>query len=524
MYEVAWMWLVAAFVCFIGVSIWGAVCSAGFLEADGCTHYMYARFAVDRHYLLIDVWGRPLVTAINALPAHFFGRLGVRFTSLAMALVCAIATYRIAVNQKYRLPVAAVIFLFAQPLFFLHSFAELTELPFAMVIVLAFWAYQRREFFVMTVLVAISPVGRPEGFGFVLLAAFALICHRRWWWLLILPVPLMIWSWAGYINARPVGPNGIAIEMHWWQWLIKNWPYEAQSNYGRGPIWWYVAQLPDIVGCLLVPAALIGGVWCWRNGKLFSPSPGIPREGRGGGGQPVDQSPHPNPPPEYRERGQEDHRRRCDFVLAALPYGILLVHSVFWFFGKFSGGELRYLLVVGPFWALTVARGWEWLTRRASAKWSLIAAAVLACLPLSVNWAYTVIPVRYSGDELVARQITDWYHGDAEVQKRYPLVMSPQPTFFYMMDKCPAGDEGVAAWSRVQVEHAPAGVMMVYEKILATFNSDKKLVIDPDTSLPMGGWVKFREFDIAPGDTWIIYLSPKDAMGRPTSIDGLTPP
>ncbi len=519
MYEVAWMWLVAAFVCFIGVSIWGAVCSAGFLEADGCTHYMYARFAVDRHYLLIDVWGRPLVTAINALPAHFFGRLGVRFTSLAMALVCAIATYRIAVNQKYRLPVAAVIFLFAQPLFFLHSFAELTELPFAMVIVLAFWAYQRREFFVMTVLVAISPVGRPEGFGFVLLAAFALICHRRWWWLLILPVPLMIWSWAGYINARPVGPNGIAIEMHWWQWLIKNWPYEAQSNYGRGPIWWYVAQLPDIVGCLLVPAALIGGVWCWRNGKLFSPSPGIPREGRGGGGQPVDQSPHPNPPPEYRERGQEDHRRRCDFVLAALPYGILLVHSVFWFFGKFSGGELRYHLVVGPFWALVVARGYEVIADLLNFRRPLFIAAILAVRPLGVNKFYRVLPIDLNRDERVAQRIANQYLHDPSLRKNYPRVTTPQQMIYYFMDICSTDYDRVGIWHLDAIRHPAPGQFMVYETVLANWNSDKKMLI-PQEDVEQAGWVfageYAREFKYGRWCVWAVYLSPQTIDGQPT--------
>ena len=61
----------------------------------------------------------------------------------------------------------------AQPLLFLHSFSELTELPFAALIGLSFLAYQRRQFLLMAVLVAISPLSRPEGFGFLLLAAAA---------------------------------------------------------------------------------------------------------------------------------------------------------------------------------------------------------------------------------------------------------------------------------------------------------------------------------------------------------------
>ena len=36
-----------------------------------------------------------------------------------------------------------------QPLVFLHSFSELTELPFAFLLTLGFWAYQRRQFLLM---------------------------------------------------------------------------------------------------------------------------------------------------------------------------------------------------------------------------------------------------------------------------------------------------------------------------------------------------------------------------------------
>src|SRR5208282_2476961 len=97
---------------------------------------------------LLNVWGRPLVTALYALPAQY-GLLGARLLSLALALLCGAVTYRLAREQGMTNPALAAICLFAQPLFFLHSFSELTELPFATLLVLAFWAYQRRRFAVM---------------------------------------------------------------------------------------------------------------------------------------------------------------------------------------------------------------------------------------------------------------------------------------------------------------------------------------------------------------------------------------
>src|SRR5690349_9627453 len=136
------LWLGVAI--FSALSLWMAVKSKGFLEADACTHYVFARHAIEEPQYLADVWGRPLCTGTYVLPAVIGGVLGVRVMSLALAVISGLVTYRIAVKQGYRLPALAAILLFAQPLFYLHSFSELTEIPFAFVAVLAFWAYQNR--------------------------------------------------------------------------------------------------------------------------------------------------------------------------------------------------------------------------------------------------------------------------------------------------------------------------------------------------------------------------------------------
>ncbi len=56
----------------------------------------------------------------------------------------------------------ALIFTLGQPLLFLHSFSELTELPFALVVGLAFLSYQRRRWWWMAALAAIAAAG-PAG-------------------------------------------------------------------------------------------------------------------------------------------------------------------------------------------------------------------------------------------------------------------------------------------------------------------------------------------------------------------------
>src|SRR3954451_13063731 len=120
--------LAIAMAIFAVLSAYAAVKSQGFLEADAVTHYLFARFALHEHHYLVNVWGRPLITGLYAIPAALGGVLGVRFLCLCLALICAGVTYIVASRQNYRWPALAGIFLLAQPLMYLHSFSELTEL------------------------------------------------------------------------------------------------------------------------------------------------------------------------------------------------------------------------------------------------------------------------------------------------------------------------------------------------------------------------------------------------------------
>src|SRR5690606_15745062 len=149
-----------------------------------------------------------------------------QLTSLAVALAISLITWAIARGQGYRRPELAAIFLLAMPLVFLHAFSELTELPFALLVALGLWMYQRRWFLGLAIVAGLMPLARPEGFGFILLAAGAIVLHRRWWWIAVLPIPLIVWNHAGWVIWGWQGP--------WWEWLPSNWPYADKSMYASG--------------------------------------------------------------------------------------------------------------------------------------------------------------------------------------------------------------------------------------------------------------------------------------------------
>ena len=65
-----------AAVLFCVLSTVAGVTSKGFLEADACTHYQYARFVWQEPYRLIDVWGRPVGVAFAPDGSLFFSEDG----------------------------------------------------------------------------------------------------------------------------------------------------------------------------------------------------------------------------------------------------------------------------------------------------------------------------------------------------------------------------------------------------------------------------------------------------------------
>lgn len=443
--------MAAAMLVFAALSLYEAVTSKGFLEADSCTHYMYARFAFAHPFYFTNVWGRPVCTGLYAIPALLAGRLGARAASLCVAIALAWVCRAIARGQNWRWPGLALVFTLAQPLVFLHSFSTLTELPFALLLGLGFLAYQRRQFWWMAIIIGFTPLSRPEGFGLLLLASAALLCHRKWLPILILFLPLVGWDLVGWWVGGSAGP--------WWHWLIANWPYAAKSLYKPGPIWHFVALLPAIVSPLIFPAMLLGIGLCLRPAVLRS---------------------------FFR-----DHRQRCEALIALLPLSVLIGHSFLYWRGLMaSDGEARYMLTVAAFWALLSARGWEWVFT--SLRWSNVWpwAGIVALLPLLANHVYGVLPLKMQPDWVRAQQIADWYR-DSNLHKKYPYIAAAHPGIFYSMDICPADHHHTRDWQKATLDAVPPGTLVVWDGCYGIYNADPTRSITR-AELLKDGWTPIK--------------------------------
>jgi hypothetical protein len=425
--------LIPAVIVFAALSVFFAIRSDGFLEADGCTHYIYARWAFTYPIYFVDIWGRPLKTALYAPAANLFGLIGVRLTSLCVAIGISLVAYAIARGQMYRTPALAGIFTLASPLVFLHSFSELTELPFALLLGAAFLAYQRRCFWLVAILASLLPLSRPEGFGFLVLSGVLLGAHRKFALLPLLIVPLIAWQFAGAILFNE--PE------NWWRWLVLHWPYAGDSVYARGSIAHFAALLPAVVGPGLFPFMLLG---------IKSPKP------------------------------QEQHQARCEWLIAAIPLSILLGHSVLYALGKMaSNGEARYMLIAAPFWALLACRGFDrvWRADRVRLKFAVVATLAVAP-PLVAQLCYPVLPLVQMDDWKVARELARWY--DATAKPDSPKLLCAHPGFFYYADRATL-DPDVLPWSRQSLLSAPPGTIILWHDVYGRFNADRDKSVDAST-------------------------------------------
>ncbi len=461
------------------------------------THFLYARHALSEPWVLADVWGRPTVKLLHVLPAQVPGQIlglptalvAVRLTSLAMALVAALLTWRIARRLGGPRPMWAGLCLLASPLVFLHASAVLTELPFAALAAAATLCYARRQFLLAALLVGLLPATRPEGIGVLLVTAVALLLHRKWLILPALAVGPLLWAVAGWwLTGRPAAPADSAVATRLGMlpapivdilaWLPAAWPYSGQSTYDSGPLLKFVGMLPAVVGPGLLPFVLVGVVVSLRRGLMW-----------------------------HRE-----HAARVELAVVGLPVGVLGVHSLLHWTGSMaSSGDVRYLVAVTPYWALLAWRGFTTI----APPWPRLTLAVLILVPpLLLQAVYPVVPLRADAGATAARDVAAWYTSpaSAELREDRPRLVVDHPSFRFSAGTTPFNGGG-----RSLVQEAPAGTLYLWDDIYSTHNAAVERTVDA-AAFAAAGWIDRTPADF-PGN-WRLFASPSAHDSGPATKPG----
>ncbi len=443
-------WLLAIFV-----ALWliASLTSDGFLDDDAWTHFFYARFCTVRPAFLLDVWGRPICTGLFALAAPWAGMAGCRVIGILLVMACLSLTMRTARALQIDDRLSAI-FLLGQPMLFLHSLSVMTELPFAVLLIAAFLAYLRRRWWIMALLVGLLPLARPEGFGFLLAGLAALLVYRKFPPIVLLVLPLIAWSFLGWRMW------GSPADERWWMWLIDRWPYSASSSYGHGFLLQFVMRMPILVGFSL-PFILFALFDVRRS--MFD----VRRSSAA------------------TENTNAKHFR---LLLAVIPLSMLVIHSLLWWAGKMSSyGEIRYLLIASPFWAMLAALGWE----RAAIKVSPMKLAVTGLL---IVFAFKVTILRASDEAVVARHVRDWYALSPSLPTRYRRVIASHPAMYAYLNISPADTTHYATWSPAALQHPADDAIVIWDPKCGPFNADNRLIADV-AGLRALGWKTIETFN-----------------------------
>jgi hypothetical protein len=290
-------------------------------EQDADYHFLMARTAwVDPSYL-VNVWARPFFTTVFA-PAAFFGFRVARFLALAIGVVMAWQTYRLARDLGMIRPWLVIPILLGQPVFFELFSDVFTEPLFALVFVQGLrWHFGGRIKLGMLA-ASFLPLARPEGVFLCLCwavwvqtgmpgesSSFSRLLVRRLRAVSILATGAVCWwSAATLISRDPL-------------FILHNWPATwRQDMYGRGTIFSYTERAAEFTGYLLAIPFMLG------LGRELSSKRWVPIT--------------------------------SSFLL------LFVLHSVFRLYGLFGeAGYPRYMISVAPAVALLTLSGWNTLAQ-----------------------------------------------------------------------------------------------------------------------------------------------------------------
>lgn len=314
-------------------------------QQDAGYHYLFARWSWQEPYYLIGVWTRPLFTLIYSAPAQL-GYPAAKIFTLLISLVAAWQTYRLALLLKLERAHLAIPLLLLQPALFLLFTETQTETLFALLFVIALRLHYSGWIRASLIVVSMLILVRPEGFFLgVAWGLWIVIAARQWTLTRRIKETLWLatgafvwWAAASLLTRDPL-------------WILHDWPTDwhvtSEAN-GRGPLLWYFALLPLIVGPLFLPQFVLGLRKFLRDWQF---APGV-----------------------------------MSFL------ALFALHSVMFWRGWFgAAGYPRYLVCVAPAVAIIALSGWSQLSllTRRGVQAAILVLSLLVCLFYVDGYRYT---------------------------------------------------------------------------------------------------------------------------------------
>jgi len=182
--------LVAIYVlmCFWGLS------SIQVWDDDAAVRYFQVKNAFNEPEQFVSTWNRPLFTAIFAVPFQFGRDAIVYVMALISVLTCFVLYKAIEKQDNSWLIIPLVAF---QAFFFPISSNALAEPLAACIIATGFYSMMKEKWLLFSILGSLLPLARLELTPLLLVWAIILISRKKFGFLPIFVIPLLIWNFSG---------------------------------------------------------------------------------------------------------------------------------------------------------------------------------------------------------------------------------------------------------------------------------------------------------------------------------------
>ena len=337
-------------------------------EQDTDYHFLMARTVwVDPSYL-VNVWARPLFTTLFA-PVALLGYTAARLFALAISLVVAWQTCRLARDLELPRPWLVIPILLGQPAFF-ELFTELfTETVFALVFVLAVRCHLSGRTKAGMLMASLLPLARPEG-AFLCILWGGLVLVQTGSASDYMPLSRRVIS---RIPSALVLASGVVI---WWLaalvitkdplFILHNWPATWRKEmYGHGTFFSYAERASEFVGGLFIVPCVVGLFYQWRSSR---------------------------------------------WVLMTFSFLLFfLLHSIFRKFGLFGeAGYPRYMVSVAPATAVLTLQGWNLFCLIRVPRVILSAAGCVVLILSFVTSFLYIDAMTWARDAVAIDDMADW--------------------------------------------------------------------------------------------------------------------
>lgn len=231
----------------------------GFGGADNVGHYQIAKYAFTYPELFLDLWGKPVYTALLA-PFTLFGYKTAKAFNLILVVVTLIFSAKIANRLYPGSRLFTVVLIAFAPVYFLLTTSCLTEVLFSLVLVLAVYLFINGRYSFSAAVLSFIPFVRSEGVILLPLFALALVLQRSTRSIVFLALGTAFYSLFGYFVFED------------FLWFLRQQPYSlGDSIYGSGELFHFVKKSDFIFGIPLLFLIVTGlFYWFFEVGKKFS--------------------------------------------------------------------------------------------------------------------------------------------------------------------------------------------------------------------------------------------------------------